>query len=270
MERPVDLPRIRRALSELDRIAAEHPEICQGIGQWTEQAVEKMTMGTPANERASAFRRRLAEKGIKREIFFATPEARDALVQLRALHPDKTRDRILCDAVLNLLTATVAPLTAYEPRCAECDAALPDASELFCADCCPPAPTPVSIPASVDAPAPKATAVEATPDLFEIPATPASNMHRSAYLPEPATPVANGYTSSQMPPAPTDKAALMLEIGAMLNEGHSGNEIARRLNASGRRTTSGAEFNGANLLRDYRAWTKKTGTVDATTTEKKR
>ena len=33
MPRPVDLPRVRRVLAELDRIAAEHPELCQGQGQ---------------------------------------------------------------------------------------------------------------------------------------------------------------------------------------------------------------------------------------------
>lgn len=237
MERPVDLPRIRRALSELDRIAAEHPEICQGIGQWTEQAVEKMTMGTPANERASAFRRRLAEKGIKREIFFATPEARDALVQLRALHPDKTRDRILCDAVLNLLTtAPVSPAPSPPPV----ETMLERFGE--------PA-TPATL--TVDAPASKPTAVDATLELFGEPEAPASNHQRAGYLPEPPT-------------APTGRDALMTWIGERLAENLTGAEIARRLNASGKRKASGAEFLGANIKRDYRAWCEKTGNVDTT------
>jgi len=55
----------------------------------------------------------------------------------------------------------------------------------------------------------------------------------------------------------SDKSALMNEVAAMLEEGLSGNEIARRLNASGRRTAAGTEFIGANLLRDYRGWVKK-------------
>jgi len=73
--------------------------------------------------------------------------------------------------------------------------------------------------------------------------------------------------TADMFPAPattTDKDALMLEIGRMLNEGFTGAEVARQLNARGQRTASGAQFNGANLLRDYRAWREKTGTVDAT------
>ena len=62
----------------------------------------------------------------------------------------------------------------------------------------------------------------------------------------------------------SDKAELMNEVAVMLEEGLSGNEIARRLNASGRRTAAGTEFIGANLLRDYRAWAKKAG-ADRTT-----
>lgn len=62
----------------------------------------------------------------------------------------------------------------------------------------------------------------------------------------------------------TDKKdALMKEVGALVDEGFSCNEIARRLNASGRRTVSGAEFSSGNLLRDYRAWLKKTGSADS-------
>ena len=61
-----------------------------------------------------------------------------------------------------------------------------------------------------------------------------------------------------------DKDALMNEVALLLEEGLSGNEIARRLNASGRRNSSGKPFIGANLLRDYRAWAKKAG-ADRTT-----
>ena len=105
----IDLPRIRRALSELDRIAEAHPEMCQGLGQWTEQEVEKLIMGTPAKDRVKAMRERRAAQGIKREVFFATPEAQTALAELRALRPDQTRDNILCDAVIALLAAHQQP-----------------------------------------------------------------------------------------------------------------------------------------------------------------
>ena len=53
---------------------------------------------------------------------------------------------------------------------------------------------------------------------------------------------------------PSDKAALMAEVGKMLDSGLSGGEIARRLTAGGYRTANGTELIGANLLRDYRKW----------------
>lgn len=55
-----------------------------------------------------------------------------------------------------------------------------------------------------------------------------------------------------------ERAALMTEIGELLEQGFTGADVARQLNASGQRTASGAEFSGGNLLRDYRAWVKKT------------
>ena len=67
----------------------------------------------------------------------------------------------------------------------------------------------------------------------------------------PETPASNAAT--------TTKDALMTWIGERLNEGHTGNEIARQLNASGQRTASGAAFTGQNILRDYRAWARKNG-----------
>ena len=88
-------------------------------------------------------------------------------------------------------------------------------------------------------PAPSPPPVETMLDMFGEPAPPAT-------------------------PAPTDRDALMREIAAMLDKGLLGADIARSLNASGRRTASGKEFQGANVLRDYRAWCKKTGAVDAT------
>ena len=73
--------------------------------------------------------------------------------------------------------------------------------------------------------------------------------------------------TADMFPAPagndtTTRDALMTWVGERLNEGHTGNDIARQLNASGKRTASGAAFTGQNILRDYRAWAKKTGTPD--------
>ena len=69
--------------------------------------------------------------------------------------------------------------------------------------------------------------------------------------------------AADMFPAPagnsTTRDELMTWIGKLLDEGHTGAEVARRLNASGRRTANGAQFTSANLLRDYRAWLKKTG-----------
>ena len=118
----IDLPRVRRALAALDKIAADHPEICQGIGNWDEETVAKILHnpgGTPAKERVAAHRRRLAEQGIKREIFFASPEAQTALAQLREIFQDKTRDQIFNDAILNLLAAhrpEPHPITEPIPR----------------------------------------------------------------------------------------------------------------------------------------------------------
>lgn len=69
------------------------------------------------------------------------------------------------------------------------------------------------------------------------------------------------------PATTTDKDALMTWVGELLNEGLTGADIARQLNASGQRTANGAAFTGQNLLRDYRAWLKKTGTADTTRDE---
>lgn len=84
--------------------------------------------------------------------------------------------------------------------------------------------------ATTTAPAGKTTSAELTPDMF---------------LNAPTT---------------SDRDALMQWVGAALEEGHTGADIARQLNASGRRTANGATFNSGNLLRDYRAWKDKTWT----------
>lgn len=100
---PVDLPRVRRALSNLDKIAAEHPELCRGGGKWTEQEVAKI-MGTPANERVKAYRARLREQGNTNISVFLTPDARTALSTLRAMHPGKS----INDIVSDVLTGTIS------------------------------------------------------------------------------------------------------------------------------------------------------------------
>ena len=127
MSAVIDLPRIRRALSELDRIAAEHPEICQGLGQWDEKAVAGIVTGKTGSERQADYRRKLAAQGVKREVFFATPEAQTALAELRALHPDKTRDNILCDALLMMLSAALPPA----PQAPATNTSDPDTLPLF-------------------------------------------------------------------------------------------------------------------------------------------
>lgn len=51
-----------------------------------------------------------------------------------------------------------------------------------------------------------------------------------------------------------EQADLMRELDSLLAQGLSGTEIARQFNAAGRRTTSGVEYTGANLIRDWRRW----------------
>ena len=77
------------------------------------------------------------------------------------------------------------------------------------------------------------------------------------------TPDSDATTTPDTPPpvytgVVSNRDVLMTEVGKLLNEGLTGAEVARRLNASGKRTANGAQFTSANLLRDYRAWEKKT------------
>ncbi len=86
---------------------------------------------------------------------------------------------------------------------------------------------------------------EACDAASQLATTPASNTTKPVYT---------GVVSS--------RDALMVETGKLLADGLSGADIARRLNASGQRTANGSQFTSANLLRDYRAWLKKTGATD--------
>jgi len=61
-----------------------------------------------------------------------------------------------------------------------------------------------------------------------------------------------------------DRTAMMTTIGELLDAGLTGNEIARRLNAAGHRTTKGTELIGANVLREYRKWKEKNAGTDST------
>ena len=103
MNEVIDLPRARRALAALDRIAAEHPELCQGIGQWNEHEVEKI-MATPVNERVSAYRNRLQAGGRWRLSAFITQDARESLNRLRKEYPDLT----INDLVSSILTGKIS------------------------------------------------------------------------------------------------------------------------------------------------------------------
>lgn len=103
MPRPIDLPRVRRALKELDRIAAEHPELCQGQGQWNEVEVKKI-MGTPAPERVKAYRHRLREQGRVRISVFLKPEASAALLALRSRYPNTPINDIVSDVLTGAIS----------------------------------------------------------------------------------------------------------------------------------------------------------------------
>ena len=49
-------------------------------------------------------------------------------------------------------------------------------------------------------------------------------------------------------------ADILAEVDSLLARGLSGEAIARQFNAQGWRTKTGAEYRGANLLRDWRKW----------------
>ena len=151
MPKTIDLPRIRRALSELDRIAAEHPELCQHQGQWDEKEVEEMIMGTPAKERVAQLRARREAQGIKRITFFCDPNAQTALLALRKEQPDLTVDATICAALIAAVTEP--PVIASLP-------AIPAALPLFQPDSTDGETPPLSVDAS---PAPESAHPVAKP-----------------------------------------------------------------------------------------------------------
>jgi len=93
------------------------------------------------------------------------------------------------------------------------------------------------------------TVSETVADLLERALAAALVLNEATTTPADTQPVYTGVVSS--------RDALMVEVGKLLDEGLSGADVARRLNASGQRTANGAQFTGANLLRDYRAWERK-------------
>lgn len=211
--------------------------------------------------RAERRRERLATAGYVQTVVWLSQVTRSALDTTAAERNatiSETAERLLSAG----LTATTAPVSpAPSPSPPPVETMLERFGE--------PAP-PATL--TVDAtPAPKPTAGDLTLELFERP-EPATRKYET--VPEKhhsSGPPPSGTYSPPLPyrgnSTPTGKDALMREIGAMLDKGLLGADIARSLNASGRRTASGKEFQGANVLRDYRAWAKKSGAVDATTRE---
>ena len=64
----VDMGRVRKALSELDKLVAEHPELCDRNGpRWADNLdeLDKLTMGTPVKTRIKDYRARLRAKGYR-------------------------------------------------------------------------------------------------------------------------------------------------------------------------------------------------------------
>ena len=101
MTRPVDLPRIRRALAELDRIAAEHPEIRHRGQPWSNDMAQlQEIIMTPGKERIAKYRAKQREKGLKTVNVFLTPEAQAALNKLQSERPDATMGDVISDALL--------------------------------------------------------------------------------------------------------------------------------------------------------------------------
>ena len=81
----VDMGRVRKALSELDRLAAEHPELCNPSGpRWADNLdeLDKLTMGTPVKTRIKDYRARLRAKGYRAATVYLTAAAHERLLRL--------------------------------------------------------------------------------------------------------------------------------------------------------------------------------------------
>jgi deferrochelatase/peroxidase EfeB len=107
---PVDLPRIRRALAELDRIAVEHPEIRHWGQPWANDMNQlQETIMTPGKERIAKYRAKQREKGLKTVNVFLTPEAQAALNKLQSERPDATMGDVISDALLIAIATRKQP-----------------------------------------------------------------------------------------------------------------------------------------------------------------
>lgn len=91
----IDLQTIRRAQSNLDRIAADHPEYFQRQGTWTAHDVEELVMAKSAKQRVSDYRARMRSSGCRRLSIHLTPAAQEALIQLRQQHQDLSIDDLI-------------------------------------------------------------------------------------------------------------------------------------------------------------------------------
>lgn len=89
--------------------------------------------------------------------------------------------------------------------------------------------------------------------------------YRGTQQPQTPVVVAREPVTTQQPVSVSlDRSAMMTTIGELLDAGLTGNEIARRLNAAGYRSTKGSALIGANVLREYRAWKEKKDGSDST------
>lgn len=112
MNRPVDLPRIRRALAELDRLAAEHPEIRHRGRPWAtamNQLRETITIMTPNKERIAKYRAKQQQKGLRAVTIYLTTDAQTALHRLQAERPDANMGDIISDALLSVIATRGNP-----------------------------------------------------------------------------------------------------------------------------------------------------------------
>lgn len=101
MTQVIDLPRVRRALDELDRIAAEHPEAFapDRLRLLTENLEE--TLMHPPRNRMKAYRDRQVERGMKRITIAISREAAQALQALQAVGRYKSAGEVVSHALLN-------------------------------------------------------------------------------------------------------------------------------------------------------------------------
>lgn len=91
----VDLPRVRRALTALDAIAADQG-LRPGSGHFTEEDVRAMVGGSSVTERQRTFRERKRAAGWVRRGINLPPDAQAALAAIRA------RDGVTVDEAVRL------------------------------------------------------------------------------------------------------------------------------------------------------------------------